>query len=149
MNTDTKKIIFYFFLISFLFKPLWLFEYNSIEDSGDDIAYWIHSATLAFDFDIDYKDDFKSEKVLVNNETNSPIHYPGSGYLASPFVFLFSTFDNLIDKEIDRLNPVGTFSYLGYFFSTLIYMFCTLLCIFYIFSYICLTGGRFKSLNLQ
>ena len=121
MNTDTKKIIFFFFLISFLFKPLWLFEYNSIEDSGDDIAYWIHSATLAFDFDIDYKDDFKSEKVLVNNETNSPIHYPGSGYLASPFVFLFSTFDNLIDKEIDRLNPVGTFSYLGYFFSTLIY----------------------------
>ena len=121
MITDKKKIIFYFFLISLLFKPLWLFEYSSIEDTGDDVSYWLHSATLAFDQDINYINDFQSEIVLVNKDTNSPIHYPGSGYLSSPFVFIFSFIDNLLDQEFDRLNPTGTFSYLGYFFSTLFY----------------------------
>ena len=117
MITDKKKIIFYFFLISLLFKPLWLFEYSSIEDTGDDVSYWLHSATLAFDQDINYINDFQSEIVLVNKDTNSPIHYPGSGYLSSPFVFIFSFIDNLLDQEFDRLNPTGTFSYLGYFLS--------------------------------
>lgn len=121
MKLKKNKYIIYFFLTIILFKPLWLFESNSIEDSGDDISYWLHSATIAFDFDIEYIDDFKSDKVLVNNITNTPIHYPGSGYLSSPFVFLFSMIDNFFSNKIDRLNPTGSFAYLGYFFSSLFY----------------------------
>ena len=121
MKSIKNKSIVYFILIILLFKPLWLFDYSSIEDSGDDVSYWLHAATIAFDFDTEYIEDFKSDKILVNRKTNAPIHYPGSGYLSSPFVLLFSTLDNFFSNNIDRLNPTGTFAYLGYFFSSLFY----------------------------
>ena len=40
------------------------------------------------------------------------------------FVFLFDlVFERDFDKNVDRLNPVGSFWILGYFFSTLFYIF--------------------------
>ena len=36
----------------------------------------LYHATIAFDFDTEYIEDFKSDKILVNRKTNAPIHYP-------------------------------------------------------------------------
>ena len=53
MGSYKKKII-TFLLISLLFKPLWLFNNQNLGQPSDDMYHWLHSATLAFDFDFDY-----------------------------------------------------------------------------------------------
>lgn len=99
-------------------KPLWLFDNTSIGETGDDLSYWLHSATLAFDYDIDYKSDHPYETGTFNSITKAPSHPPGAGYISSPFVLLFNLIDHLLGNDVDRLNPIGSFAYLGFFFST-------------------------------
>ena len=122
MKSNLFKKIFVFFLILFLFKPTWLLNLNSLGD--DELSYWLHSATIAFDFDINYENDFEVNESWTFNNKNVPSHPPGSGYMNSFFVFLFDlVFERDFDKNVDRLNPVGSFWILGYFFSTLFYIF--------------------------
>lgn len=118
-----KKVIFVFLFILVLlsFKPTWLFNNPDLGSPGnDDLSYWLHAATIAYDFDINYLNDYSIGEGKFNYETNVPYHPPGAGYLSSIFVFIFSLFDQI---EYERLNPIGSFAYLGYFFSTLFY-FC-------------------------
>jgi hypothetical protein len=112
-----------FFLITLLFKPLWLFNNQNLGIPGDDMSYWLHSATIAIDYDLDYKNDYKLESSVFNPETNVPSHPPGAGYIASPFVFLFSQLDKVINLPVEntRTNPVKSFAYLGFFVSGLFY----------------------------
>jgi len=85
---------------------------------------WLHSAFIVFDFDINYENDFEIIESWTFNNKNVPSHPPGSGYINSIFVFLFDlVFERDFDKNVDRLNPVGSFWILGYFFSTLFYIF--------------------------
>tara|TARA_Y100000591_G_scaffold332029_1_gene367907 strand:+ start:2001 stop:3548 length:1548 start_codon:yes stop_codon:yes gene_type:complete len=126
MSSTLKKnrnIIFCIFILSLLFKPLWLFNNQNLGIPGDDMSYWLHSATISFDYDLDYKNDYKFDSNIFNSETNVPSHPPGAGYLASPFVFLFSQLDKVINNsiEITRSNPVKSFAYLGFFASGLFY----------------------------
>ena len=122
---NNKYKILCFFLLSLLFKPLWLFNNQNLGIPGDDMSYWLHSATIAFDFDLDYTNDYKLDSNIFTRETNVPIHPPGAGYLASPFVFLMSQFDIIIDNSVvnTRENPVKSFAYLGFFFAGLFYTF--------------------------
>ncbi len=112
-----------FFLITLLFKPLWLFNNQNLGIPGDDMSHWLHSATIAFDFDLDYTNDYKLESNIFNPETNVPSHPPGAGYIASPFVFLFSQLDKVINLPVEntRTNPVKSFAYIGFFVSGLFY----------------------------
>ena len=112
-----------FFLITLLFKPLWLFNNNNLGTPGDDMSYWLHSATLAFDQDLEYLNDYKIESNIFNSETNVPSHPPGAGYLASPFVFLLSQLDKVAETSVDitRTNPVKSFAYIGFFIAGLFY----------------------------
>ena len=117
-SSKLRKIII-FFLVSLLFKPIWLFNNQDLGKPGnDDLSHWLHSATLVYDFDINYEDDYEVELGTFNYETNTPYHPPGAGYLSAPFVFLFSILDKV---EPERLNPVGSFAYLGYFAASLFY----------------------------
>ena len=120
-NNKLKFVV--FFLITLLFKPLWLFNNNSLGIPGDDMSYWLHSATLAFDQDLEYTNDYEIDSNIFNSETNAPSHPPGAGYLASPFVFLLSQLDKFIENSIDntRINPVKSFAYLGFFIAGLFY----------------------------
>lgn len=120
-NNKLKIVV--FFLITLLFKPLWLFNNNSLGIPGDDMSYWLHSATLAFDQDLEYTNDYEINSNIFNSETNAPSHPPGAGYLASPFVFLLSQLDNFIENSIDnkRTNPLKSFAYLGFFIAGLFY----------------------------
>ena len=86
------KTIFLFILLTVLIKPIWLFDYYTL--NGDDLSYWLHASTLAFDFDIDYQSDYALNLETINEKFNTPFHPPGAGYLSAPFVFIFSLFDN-------------------------------------------------------
>ena len=126
-HTFMKKLI-VFFLISLLFKPIWLFNNQDLGKPGnDDLSHWLHAATVVYDFDLDYEDDFIVEIGTFNYEKNTPYHPPGAGYLSAPFIFIFSLFDN---QEPERLNPVGSFAYLGFFAASLFYCWMGLFLIF-------------------
>jgi len=115
----SKKKIFYFLLLLMIFKPVWVFNNSDLGSPGnDDLSYWIHAATLIYDFDLNYLNDFEVSEGTFNSVTNTPYHPPGAGYLSSVFVFIFSLFDN---ANFDRLNPIGSFAFLGYYFATLFY----------------------------
>ena len=121
-KSQTKKL-FLFIFISLLFKPLWLFNNANLGQPGDDMYHWIHAATIAYDKDIDYTEDYQIDNGTFNNITNVPSAPPGAGYMSSPFVFIFSQFDsaNFHSDEDSRINPTGTFGYLGFFFAGLFY----------------------------
>jgi len=120
-NNKLKIVV--FLSLTILFKPLWLFNNNNLGIPGDDMSYWLHSATIAFDFDLDYRSDYELDSNIFNPKTNVPSHPPGAGYLSSPFVFLFSQLDKIIDRPIEntRTNPVKSFGYVGFFISGLFY----------------------------
>ena len=87
---NKKKIILFSFILTLLFKPLWLFNNTNLGQPADDMYHWFHSATLALDQDIDYTDDYNLQNATLNELTNVPSAPPGAGYLSSVFVFLFS-----------------------------------------------------------
>lgn len=115
-----SKYIFSILLISMLFKPLWIFEIDQIQAS-DDLSYWLHSATLALDKDLEYLDDYILDHYTIDKVSNAPLHPPGSGFGSAFFVYIFSGLDNLFEIEIIRLNPTKSFAYLGFFASSLFF----------------------------
>ena len=96
---------------------------------ADDLYHWLHASTLALDLDIDYVKDYQITGATVNKKTNVPSAHPGAGYLASPFVFLFSIIDKFQGNEVQRINPTKSFSYIGFFASGLFYIITSFLLI--------------------
>ena len=116
----TKKSVFYFLLLFLLFKPLWLFNNQSLGNFGnDDLSYWLHVSSLINDFDLDYIDDYPMQEKVFNSLTNAPNHPPGSSILSLPIVTLFSFFDT---GGVERINPTGSYAYAGYFASNLVFI---------------------------
>ena len=101
-KSQAKKLLLFIF-ISLLFKPLWLFNNTNLGQPADDMYHWIHSATIAYDKDIDYTEDYQIDNGTFNNITNVPSAPPGAGYMSSPFVFIFSQLDSLNFHNIRSL----------------------------------------------
>lgn len=121
MNFISLKKIIVFLFILLLFKPTWILNIDSIGD--DELSYWLHASTIAFDFDLNYEEDYDIKESWTFNDNNVPSHPPGSGYLSSIFVYFFDLFfERDFDVATDRLNPVGSYWIIGYFFSTLFYV---------------------------
>jgi len=119
-NKISHQIIF-IILISVLFKPLWIFDnYNLGSFGEDDYSYWLHASTIAFDNDIDYLNDYYYDDKNFVDGKNTPYHPPGAGYLSSIFVKIFSLFDDKSKTDEIRINPIGSYAYLGYFFSNVL-----------------------------
>ena len=72
-----------------------MFNNTNLGQPADDMYHWIHSATIAYDKDIDYTEDYQIDNGTFNNITNVPSAPPGAGYIWSPFVFIFSQLDSL------------------------------------------------------
>ena len=88
---------------------------------GDDMSYWLHASTLAFDLDFDYTNDHNFDSFIYHEETNTPYHSPGSGYASAIFVKIFSLFDPVSELSELRSNPVGSYALLGYLFGSLVF----------------------------
>ncbi|MDA9676964.1 hypothetical protein N9T94_00565 [bacterium] len=109
------------FLIIILFKPTWLLNNEDLGVGGDDMSYWLHSATLTYDLDINYVDDYQFSHINYHPETNTPAHPPGSGYATAIFVKIFSFLDSSVNIDDIRNNPVGSYSLLGYMFGSMFF----------------------------
>ena len=78
-----KKLIL-IFLVSLLFKSVWLFDNQDLGKLGnDDLSYWLHTATIVYDHDLNYEKDYIASNSSFNKFTNVPQHPPGAGYLSS------------------------------------------------------------------
>ncbi len=115
------KTFFFCLLIIVLFKPTWLISTDGLGVGSDDLSYWIHTSTIAFDFDLDYKDDHSLDHPNYHKITNAPFHSPGSAYANSIFVKIFSFFDEKSETREIRNNPIGSYALLGYLFGSLVY----------------------------
>ena len=88
----TKKYLFYFLLLFLLFKPLWLFNNQSLGNFGnDDLSYWLHASSLLYDFDLDYINDYPLQPDVFNPQTNAPNH-PRDPQYCPCLLFFYSTF---------------------------------------------------------
>jgi hypothetical protein len=65
MIRKNKNKIITFFLISLLFKPLWLFNNQNLGEPADDMSHWLHSATIAFDRDLIYVNDYEIQSIHI------------------------------------------------------------------------------------
>tara|TARA_B100000941_G_C28493208_1_gene549254 strand:- start:370 stop:1902 length:1533 start_codon:yes stop_codon:yes gene_type:complete len=121
VNKINYKSFFFILLVILLFKPTWLISNDSLGTGGDDLSYWIHASTLAYDYDLNYTDDHSLVHQNYHEETNAPYHSPGSGYANSIFVKIFSLLDDKSKINEIRINPIGSYSLLGFLFGTIFY----------------------------
>ena len=110
-----KKISIFIFLISFLLYRPYVMQSNGMMYEGDDPTYFSYASSIAFF-------QFPSfEKELVNN----PRHFIGSGILAAPFVFIFSTIDRILGASIIQSrtmeNVSKSWTLFGFVFSSIFY----------------------------
>ncbi|MAL65552.1 MAG: hypothetical protein CMF94_05560 [Candidatus Marinimicrobia bacterium] len=118
-----------YFLLLFIFLLLVKTDYRlepGIFCCKDDHDYFAHAETLIIDFDFDYSNQFSgNEKARFYYEGKSaPSTFIGAGLLSTPFVFI----GNLLDENIPN-NDLFNFTIMLYSFSSIFYLFLTLLLI--------------------
>lgn len=90
-----------FFRIDFRFK-------TTVECCSDDYDYFSHAQTIALDYDFDYSNQIPEFHPYFYKNKNkiTPVGYPGSGLLASPFLFLGNYIDTTLSSFVgeDILN---------------------------------------------
>lgn len=112
------------FLLLVLFMKTDFRLKTEIECCNDDHDYFMHSETIAIDFDFDYSNQLKGFETRRNfvNSKPSPIGFFGTGLLSAPFLF----FGNLLDKLINLDDGLGySNKVLFYSFSSVFYLFLT------------------------
>ena len=89
MKTSLIKTVILLFIISILFKPTWLFNNGTLADEVDDRSYWLHSATLSFDQDLKYVNDYQITKdTIIHLQTHLLMHQVVDTWLHHLFIFL-------------------------------------------------------------
>ena len=89
-----SKIHFGFsFFIAYTFIRFVAFRMKSM-DQGDDLSYWLHSATLSIDGDLDYIDDYKIESEVFH-QWKCSLSLPDRANKA-PFVFILINLIKLV-----------------------------------------------------
>ena len=113
-----KRIIYrvtFCLLIILLFKPTWLLNNENLGVVGDDMSYWLHASTLAFDLDFDYTNDYNFDSFIYHEKQIHPtIHLKRLCF--SYFLKIFGLFDPVSELSEIRSNPVGSYALLGYLF---------------------------------
>ena len=114
-------IISLFFRIDFRFK-------DTVECCSDDFDYFSHAETIAIDMDFDYSNQLPPNHSFIfeYNGKISPVGFPGTGILASPFLY----FGNIIDKNLNSGNGDEVLNYklLLYSLSPIFYLFIGCMC---------------------
>lgn len=116
------KFIFVFLLLLVSFRTDYRYI-NEINCCGDDHSYFVHTETIAEDFDFDYSNqmDFIDGKVYKYQEKIVPLGFVGTGILASPIMYIGNILDNLFSYigliQQDSMN----YKLLLYSFSPIFY----------------------------
>ena len=116
-------IVSLFFRIDFRFK-------DTVECCSDDFDYFSHAETIAIDMDFDYSNQLPPNHSFIfeYNGKISPVGFPGTGILASPFLY----FGNIIDKNLNSGNGDEVLNYklLLYSLSPIFYLFIGYILVF-------------------
>lgn len=108
-------------------NPFPLIDIASWPGYGDEQAYLAHALTVGLDADLDY-----SNEPLMAGEFNpthrAPKHPIGPGFLAAPFVALFSIVDRVTNHPVIRNHHefVASWAFFGFLFSKAVYFFFAL-----------------------
>ena len=111
-----------FLILSLFFRVDFRFK-TTVECCSDDYDYFSHAQTIAIDYDFDYSNQLPETHPYVykNNFKITPVGYPGTGILSSPFLFL----GNFIDKNFSNSDgsEILNYSLLLYSISPIFYFF--------------------------
>ena len=116
-----------FLLILFIFLLFLKVDFRITNDlvcCGDDYDYFAHAATIVEDLDFDYSNQLPDKSRYYKNEKNAPIGFFGTGLLSVPFLALGKLFDFFTE---DQSNGILAYEELIYSFSSIFYLFLTLL----------------------
>lgn len=112
-----------FIILSLFFRTDFRFK-DSIECCSDDYDYYVHAETIALDFDLDYSNqDIRNWHYELNGKT-TPIGFIGSGFLASPFLFIGDLITKVAKSSSESLY---NFKVLFYSLSSIFYLFLSYL----------------------
>lgn len=112
-----------FIILSLFFRTDFRFK-DSIECCSDDYDYYVHAETIALDFDLDYSNqDIRNWHYELNGKT-TPIGFFGSGFLASPFLFIGDLITKVAKSSSESLY---NFKVLFYSLSSIFYLFLSYL----------------------
>lgn len=120
-NIQIKKIAYYIVIFS-IFTSLLRIDYRmntpNLFSVGDDASYYIHTKTISYDFDLDYKnqtnniEDWKYFNKVRNEYV--PIHPIGSSIFAFPFM--------LIGRVLEAILNIKDLHYFTYSLSSVFYL---------------------------
>lgn len=115
------KYVFLFLIILLFIKVDFRLE-TDVYCCSDDFDYYIHAETIALDFDLDYSNQLVGfeDARFFKNGISAPIGFIGSGFLASPFLFIGDLLDNYL-----FFNQFLNLKIYFYSFSSVFYLFLT------------------------
>jgi len=143
-NRKKYTYIFMLFFIILIFTKIDFRLKTDITCCGDDFDYFIHAETIAEDFDFDYSNQLEGvEKARHNKVKPAPFGFLGSGLLASPFLIIGNTLDDLLG-EISQ-NHVN-FKILFYSFASYFYFLSSLFLLYKSTNYLGFTITTYKTL---
>jgi hypothetical protein len=114
--------IFFALLIMLLIK----IDFRLVEEipcCGDDYDYFLHAETIAIDGNLSFKDQNLGEFKYTYNDIEAPVGFFGSGFLASPFLFIGNALFGIFEMDA----PISLFNYkiVLYSIAPIFYIFCT------------------------
>ena len=88
----------------------------------------MHTETLVEDFDFDYKNQLGlyEDARFVSLDKKAPLAFPGMLFFASPFMYIGTLIDILLDKFSITVG-VANFKILFYSLSPIFYLFCSII----------------------
>ena len=126
INSNKKK--FAGFLLLMILLTYLKIDYRFIETftcCQDDHDYLIHAETIAIDFDLDYSNQLEGFETRRFNDNGvvAPKGFIGSGFLASPFLFLGNILQNLVENNGNLDSKILNYKILLYSLSAICYFF--------------------------
>ena len=121
---NKKSKIFSFLIIILLMSILFRIDYRlktTVECCSDDYDYFLHSSTIALDFDLDYQNQNPRAYRYTLNGKNTPVGFFGSGVLSSPFLFIGDKISTFINEDFNE--DILNYRLLLYSLSPIFYLF--------------------------
>ena len=119
-------VLFGLFFI-FIFSPIYLMDY-AIDDNA---SYISHAFSIGLDGDLNYQNEPVTD---FSRNNRLPRHPIGSGFLAAPFITLFSLIDRIMDHPIisNHRDFLNSWTYFGFFFSLVFFLMQVFLLLLYL-----------------